>query len=152
MSLAVPEALAYDAAGLVPVVVQEAGSGDVLMVAYANREALERTAQTGLAHFWSRSRNALSAQGRDVGQRDACGRCDRLRSRRAADGRSHGPGLSHGRLHMPATTPPRGGDPGDLGRVIDARFQSAPKARTPRACWPRVPTTSSRRSARRRRR
>ena len=57
----------FDALGLVPVVVQERASGDVLMVAFANREALRLTAETGEAHFWSRSRNALWRKGETSG-------------------------------------------------------------------------------------
>ena len=53
--------------GLVPVVAQERRSGDVLMVAYADREALERTLSTGLAHYFSRSRNALWRKGETSG-------------------------------------------------------------------------------------
>ena len=49
--------------GLVPVVAQESRSGDVLMVAFANREALERTATTGRAHYYSRSPAALWRKG-----------------------------------------------------------------------------------------
>lgn len=49
--------LKFDAQGLIPVVAQESGTGEVLMVAYANRAALERTGATGRAHYWSRSRN-----------------------------------------------------------------------------------------------
>ncbi len=67
MSLAIPQGLSYDANGLIPVVVQDQRSGDVLMVAYANREALERTEETGLAHFWSRSRGALWKKGETSG-------------------------------------------------------------------------------------
>jgi len=58
---------AFDERGLVPVVVQDRASGDVLMVAYANREALRLTAATGLAHFWSRSRGALWRKGETSG-------------------------------------------------------------------------------------
>jgi phosphoribosyl-AMP cyclohydrolase / phosphoribosyl-ATP pyrophosphohydrolase len=47
----------------VPVVTQESRSGDVLMVAYANREALDRTLSTGLAHYFSRSRGKLWQKG-----------------------------------------------------------------------------------------
>jgi phosphoribosyl-ATP pyrophosphohydrolase/phosphoribosyl-AMP cyclohydrolase len=53
--------------GLVPVVAQESRSGDVLMVAFANREALERTAATGRAHYFSRSRGALWRKGETSG-------------------------------------------------------------------------------------
>ena len=55
--------LKYDAAGLVPVVVQDASNGQVLMVAYANREALERTLSTGKVHTYSRSRGRLALKG-----------------------------------------------------------------------------------------
>jgi len=56
-------AVRFGADGLVPVVTQESRSGDVLMVAYANREALERTLSTGLAHYFSRSRGRLWQKG-----------------------------------------------------------------------------------------
>ncbi|HVY36496.1 MAG TPA: bifunctional phosphoribosyl-AMP cyclohydrolase/phosphoribosyl-ATP diphosphatase HisIE [Polyangia bacterium] len=57
----------FDAAGLVPVIAQEARTGMVRMVAWANREALERTTATGDAHFWSRSRGALWRKGESSG-------------------------------------------------------------------------------------
>ncbi|PYQ43282.1 MAG: bifunctional phosphoribosyl-AMP cyclohydrolase/phosphoribosyl-ATP pyrophosphatase [Acidobacteria bacterium] len=69
MSLSVPEGLEFDARGLVPVVVQEYASGDLLMVAWANAEALDLTARTGLAHFWSRTRSALWQKGETSGHR-----------------------------------------------------------------------------------
>ena len=53
--------------GLVPVVAQERRSGDVLMVAYADREALERTLSTGFAHYYSRSRKTLWRKGETSG-------------------------------------------------------------------------------------
>jgi phosphoribosyl-AMP cyclohydrolase / phosphoribosyl-ATP pyrophosphohydrolase len=56
-------AVRFGADGLVPVVTQESRSGDVLMVAYANREALDRTLSTGLAHYFSRSRGTLWQKG-----------------------------------------------------------------------------------------
>jgi len=59
--------LEWDARGLVPVVVQDAISGQVLLLAYANREAVERTLDTGLAHFWSRSRHSLWLKGETSG-------------------------------------------------------------------------------------
>ncbi len=49
--------------GLVPVVAQDAGSGAVLMVAFANREALERSLDSGRMHYWSRSRGELWRKG-----------------------------------------------------------------------------------------
>jgi phosphoribosyl-ATP pyrophosphohydrolase/phosphoribosyl-AMP cyclohydrolase len=56
-------AVRFGADGLVPVVTQESRSGDVLMVAYANRDALDRTLATGLAHYFSRSRGVLWQKG-----------------------------------------------------------------------------------------
>lgn len=53
--------------GLVPVVVQDAESGQVLMVAYANKESLEKTLSTKRTHFWSRSRKKLWAKGEESG-------------------------------------------------------------------------------------
>lgn len=53
--------------GLVPVAVQDAESGAVLMLAFMNREALEATRATGEAHYWSRSRNALWHKGATSG-------------------------------------------------------------------------------------
>jgi phosphoribosyl-AMP cyclohydrolase / phosphoribosyl-ATP pyrophosphohydrolase len=61
--------LRFDANGLIPAVVQDAETGDVLMVAWMNAEALERTLATGLAHFWSRSRQALWQKGETSGHR-----------------------------------------------------------------------------------
>ena len=60
-------AVRFGADGLVPVVTQESRSGDVLMVAYANRDALERTLSTGLAHYFSRSRGGLWQKGERSG-------------------------------------------------------------------------------------
>jgi len=60
-------AVRFGADGLVPVVAQESRSGDVLMLAFANREALERTAATGQAHYYSRSRAGLWRKGETSG-------------------------------------------------------------------------------------
>ena len=57
----------YDAAGLVTAVVTDRASGDVLMVAHMNAEALAKTLATGEAHFWSRSRNRLWRKGESSG-------------------------------------------------------------------------------------
>jgi phosphoribosyl-ATP pyrophosphohydrolase/phosphoribosyl-AMP cyclohydrolase len=62
-----PESLRYDAQGLLPQVVQDVASGAVLMVGWANREAVEATLRTGLAHFWSRSRRELWCKGETSG-------------------------------------------------------------------------------------
>jgi len=57
----------FDQRGLVPAVVQDANTGEVLMVAWMNEEALERTCETGQAHFWSRSRQELWHKGATSG-------------------------------------------------------------------------------------
>ncbi|PSQ57726.1 MAG: phosphoribosyl-AMP cyclohydrolase [Halobacteriales archaeon SW_9_67_25] len=53
--------------GLVPAVAQDADSGEVLMVAYVSREALARTRETGLAHYYSRTREELWQKGQSSG-------------------------------------------------------------------------------------
>jgi phosphoribosyl-AMP cyclohydrolase len=53
----------WDENGLVPAIAQETGSGRVLNLAWMNREALARTAETGEAHYWSRSRRTLWHKG-----------------------------------------------------------------------------------------
>jgi phosphoribosyl-AMP cyclohydrolase len=57
------DSLRYDERGLVTVVVQDVDSGDVLMLAWANREALERTLGEGRMVYWSRSRDELWRKG-----------------------------------------------------------------------------------------
>ena len=57
----------WDSRGLVPAIAQQVGSNDVLMFAYMNREALERTAALGEAVYWSRSRKRLWRKGEDSG-------------------------------------------------------------------------------------
>ena len=69
---ATPEALAavtYNADGLVPAVIQEAGTGQVLMMAWMNSESLERTLETGRTWFWSRSRQEYWCKGETSGDR-----------------------------------------------------------------------------------
>ena len=58
-----PDALRWDERGLITAVVQDAASGQVLMVAWMNAEALELTLATGETHFWSRSRGELWHKG-----------------------------------------------------------------------------------------
>jgi phosphoribosyl-AMP cyclohydrolase len=57
----------FDANGLVTAVVTDAGDGTLLMVAHMNEEALRLTLQTGIAHYWSRSRRALWKKGETSG-------------------------------------------------------------------------------------
>ena len=59
--------LKYDSAGLVPIVVQDYKNGEVLMLAWANREALEKTVATGKVHTYSRSRGRLALKGESSG-------------------------------------------------------------------------------------
>ena len=62
-----PETLRYDENGLVACICQDAESGDVLMLAWANREAVEATLASGRATFWSRSRGELWEKGATSG-------------------------------------------------------------------------------------
>lgn len=61
------DAVRWSAAGLVPAIAQEASTGRVLTLAWMNREALARTAASGEAHYWSRSRQALWHKGESSG-------------------------------------------------------------------------------------
>jgi len=58
----------FDAQGLIVCVTIEAGTRDVLMVAYMNSLALDKTIETGEAHYWSRSRQSLWRKGETSGQ------------------------------------------------------------------------------------
>ncbi|MDI3502138.1 MAG: phosphoribosyl-AMP cyclohydrolase [Archaeoglobi archaeon] len=72
--------LKFDERGLIPVVVQDFESGEVLMLAYMNREALELTVRTGEAHYWSRERRKIWKKGEISGNtqkvRDILVDCD----------------------------------------------------------------------------
>lgn len=57
----------WDAQGLVTAIAQDSASGRVLMVAWMNRESLQLTADTGIAHYWSRSRQKLWKKGEESG-------------------------------------------------------------------------------------
>lgn len=61
------EAVAWNAEGLVPAIAQDAASGEVLMMAWMDREALRRTVEGGDATYWSRSRRALWRKGETSG-------------------------------------------------------------------------------------
>jgi len=61
------DAVKWDAQGLVPAIAQDAISGEILMVAWMNREALEETERTLHAVYWSRSRNRLWRKGEESG-------------------------------------------------------------------------------------
>ena len=62
-------AVAFDAEGLVPAIVQEDGSGEVLMMAWMNEAALRRTLETGRTWFWSRRRQEYWCKGETSGDR-----------------------------------------------------------------------------------
>jgi phosphoribosyl-ATP pyrophosphohydrolase/phosphoribosyl-AMP cyclohydrolase len=129
--VSVPAELAFDAAGLVPVVVQDRGSGDVLMLAYANAEALARTAETGLAHFWSRSRRALWRKGETSGNalrvREVRTDCDRDAVLMVVD--PEGPACHTGARTCFGEDPAAlAGVLAELQRVIAARAGASPEA------------------------
>ena len=87
----------FDASGLVTCVATDAATGDVLMVAHMNDEALRKTIATGDAWYFSRSRNALWRKGETLGSDPARGRdAHGLRPGRGLDpGRAGGRGLPH---------------------------------------------------------
>lgn len=59
--------LEYNEAGLIPCIVQEEGSNRVLMMAWLNEESLKLTLETGIMHYWSRSRGKLWRKGETSG-------------------------------------------------------------------------------------
>ncbi len=61
--------LNYNSDGLIPAIVQETGTGRVLMLAYMNELAVKQTLQTGLMHYWSRSRKELWLKGQTSGHK-----------------------------------------------------------------------------------
>ena len=61
------DTIKFDKDGLVPAIIQDAHNGEVLMVAYMNREALQTTLTTGKTHFWSRSRRKYWMKGEESG-------------------------------------------------------------------------------------
>jgi len=126
----IPADLKLDAAGLIPVVVQERASGDVLMVAWANALALARTAETGYAHFWSRSRQALWRKGESSGNglrvREVRADCDRDALLLVVD--PEGPACHTGtRSCFGEASPTAAGVVAALGRVIAARDAERPE-------------------------
>ena len=76
-----PEELKYDERGLLPCIVQDAATGEVLMLAWQTREAVEQSIRTGQATFWSRSRKEIWVKGATSGNvqavRGARADCDR---------------------------------------------------------------------------
>jgi phosphoribosyl-AMP cyclohydrolase len=62
----IPE-MKFDKTGLIPAIIQDYNDGEVLMLAYMNQEALEKTVSSGFTHFWSRSRNKMWKKGETSG-------------------------------------------------------------------------------------
>ena len=62
-----PLSLKYDAAGLIPAIAQDAASGEVLMMAWMNADAVARTLETGRVTYWSRSRSSFWIKGESSG-------------------------------------------------------------------------------------
>jgi len=125
-----PEGIAYGPDGLVPVVVQDRASGDVLMLAWANAEALGATARTGLAHFWSRSRGKLWKKGETSGNvlrvREVRADCDRDALLMLVE--PAGPACHTGaRTCFGESSPHAPGILGSLRRVIAERARSRPE-------------------------
>jgi len=60
--------IAFDEKGLVPVIAQDAFTGEIRMLAYANEEVIEKTVKTGYAHYFSRSRNTIWKKGETSGE------------------------------------------------------------------------------------
>jgi phosphoribosyl-AMP cyclohydrolase len=65
------DTLKYDANGLIPAIIQDDTTGEVLMFAFMNRVSLEKTLETGKTHFFSRSRNKLWLKGESSGHTQA---------------------------------------------------------------------------------
>jgi phosphoribosyl-ATP pyrophosphohydrolase/phosphoribosyl-AMP cyclohydrolase len=129
-TLTMPDGLVFDAAGLLPVVVQDRASGDVLMVAWANAEALERTSETGLAHFWSRSRKSPWRKGETSGNGlrvvEAHADCDRDTLLLVVD--PEGPACHLGaRTCFGETSPTAAGMLEELARVVAERADAPPE-------------------------
>ena len=120
----------YDENGLVCVVAQDRASGDVLMVAWANAEAVARTRETGFAHFWSRSRKALWQKGETSGNAlrvvEALADCDKDALLLLVE--PAGPACHTGsRTCFGETSPTAAGMPFELERVVRERAQAAPE-------------------------
>ncbi len=65
--MSIVDRVKFDDRGLAVALAQDAANGEILMVAFMNREALERTLETGLVHYYSRSRNKLWRKGEESG-------------------------------------------------------------------------------------
>lgn len=130
MAIAMPDGLVFDASGLLPVIAQDRASGDVLMLAWANAEAVARTGETGLAHFWSRSRQALWRKGETSGNGlrvvEARADCDKDALLLVVE--AEGPACHTGsRTCFGETSPTAAGMLEELGRVVRERASARPE-------------------------
>jgi phosphoribosyl-AMP cyclohydrolase len=124
----------FDADGLVPVVATSAATGEVLMLAYMNEEALARTIATGEAHYWSRSRQRLWRKGEDSGNVQHVVElrtdCDQDALWLKVETGGTGASCHTGRRSCFYRAVPVGGAPGDCLalRFVDAARQFDPEA------------------------
>ena len=97
-----PTQLKFDSAGLIPAIVQDADTGEILMMAWMNAESIGKTIETRTTWFWSRVPPGVLEQGRDLGQHAARQRgAGRLRRRRpAGEGEAGRARLPHRRAHL----------------------------------------------------
>lgn len=129
------DAVNFDERGLVPVVIQDADSGEVLTLAWANREALERTLATGYTHLYSRSRRALWKKGETSGHVQ-----ELVEMRLDCDGdavlyrvRPHGPACHTGARSCffnplgPEAAPPLGWVLEQVWRTVQDRIERKPE-------------------------
>jgi phosphoribosyl-ATP pyrophosphohydrolase/phosphoribosyl-AMP cyclohydrolase len=130
--------LAWDAQGLVPAVVQDAATGEVLTVAYMNRESLGRTLESGETWFWSRSRGELWHKGATSGntQRVVSLAADCDRDALVVRVTPTGPACHTGArtcFHAPVLGAPSAGTPSvTLGAELDGLFEVIAKRRVER--------------------
>ncbi len=138
--MSLTEELRWDEHGLIPVVVQETETGEVLMVAWMDRKALLATRRTGAGHFWSRSRQSLWRKGETSGHAQHVdgiyADCDRdtLLLQVHQDGVACHTGARtcfFTRLSETGAGSPRGGSPGPamlevLERVLESRKAEPP--------------------------
>jgi phosphoribosyl-ATP pyrophosphohydrolase/phosphoribosyl-AMP cyclohydrolase len=126
----------FDAEGLVPVIVRDTTTGAVAMLAWANRDALERTIASRQATFWSRSRKAVWVKGETSGNRmhvvSVSADCDG--DAVLYEARLAGPACHTGRetcfferLDGPASEPPESIDLAPLFSVLKSRFEERPE-------------------------
>ena len=126
----------FDSEGLVPVVVRDTATGAVAMLAWANRDALERTIASRQATFWSRSREAIWVKGETSGNRmdvvSVSADCDG--DAVLYEARLAGPACHTGRetcfferLDGPSSQPPETIDLAPLFSVLKSRFEERPE-------------------------